>query len=95
MQFLPSTWARFGEGDIESARDSIFAAGRYLRASGAPGNLPRALYAYNPSQRYVKAITLYAQQIIKEERAYLGYYHWQVFVRTTSGDVPLEEGYGS
>lgn len=95
MQFLPSTWARFGKGDINSPRDSILAAGRYLRASGAPGNLPRALYSYNPSQRYVRAITLYAQQIIKDERAYLGYYHWQVFVRTTTGDVPLEVGYGS
>jgi hypothetical protein len=33
--------------------------------------------------------------MFENERAYLGYYHWQVFVRTTTGDVPLEVGYGS
>ncbi len=95
MQFIPSTWARFGRGDINNPRDAILAAGRYLRASGAPGNMGRALYAYNPSQRYVRAITLYAEQMIRDERTYLGYYHWQVYVRTTTGDVLLEVGYGS
>ena len=95
MQFIPSTWARFGRGDINSPRDSILAAARYLRASGAPSNMGRALYAYNPSQRYVRAITRYAEQMMRNERTYLGYYNWQVFVRTTTGDVALEEGYGT
>ncbi len=38
MQFIPETWARWGRGDIDSPRDSILAAGRYLgvqRASPA------------------------------------------------------------
>jgi len=95
MQFIPSTWARYGRGDINSPLDSILAAGRYLKAAGAPGNMARALYAYNHSDRYVKAITLYAEQMIKDERAWLGYYHWQVYYRTVNGDVELPVGYGS
>ncbi len=94
MQFLPATWARYGRGDINDPGDAILAAGRYLQAHGAPENMAGALYAYNPSRRYVRAITLYASQMIAVDRAYLGYYHWQVYVRTTSGDVLLEEGYG-
>jgi membrane-bound lytic murein transglycosylase B len=95
MQFIPGTWARYGRGDINNPQDAILAAARYLRASGAPANMPAALYAYNRSQRYVRGITLYAQRMLENERAYLGYYHWQVFVRSTTGDVPLEVGYGS
>jgi soluble lytic murein transglycosylase-like protein len=95
MQFLPSTWAAYGRGDINSPRDSILAAARYLKAAGAPGNMARALYAYNHSDRYVRGISLYAEQMRLDERAWRGYYHWQVFYRTTSGDVELPVGYGS
>ena len=94
MQFLPSTWARYGEGgDINSPRDSILAAGRYLKAAGAPGDMAKALYAYNHSQRYVRAVTLYAEQMRADERTYAGYFHWQVYYITPSGDVMLPEGY--
>ena len=80
MQFIPSTWAIYGQGgDIRSTRDSIYAAARLLRASGAPSNMARALYSYNPSNRYVRAITAYAEQIAADERAYLGYHGWQVY----------------
>ena len=95
MQFIPSTWAAYGEGDINNPHDAILAAARYLRASGAPINMPRALYAYNPSQRYVRAISLYAEQMKATERPYFGYYYWQVYVLTTRGEVLLEEGYGT
>ncbi|MGQ0680323.1 MAG: transglycosylase SLT domain-containing protein [Actinomycetota bacterium] len=95
MQFLPSTWAAYGEGDINSPSDSIRGAARYLEATGAPGDMAGALFAYNRSNRYVRAITLYAQQMIAEERAYFGYYNWQVFYRLTTGDVELAVGYGS
>ncbi|MEX2588413.1 MAG: transglycosylase SLT domain-containing protein [Actinomycetota bacterium] len=95
MQFIPPTWAAYGEGDINDPLDSIRAAGRYLKASGAPGNMDRALHAYNPTPRYVKAISIYADQMMQDERTYLGYYHWQVFYRTIDGDVELPVGYGS
>lgn len=96
MQFLPSTWEGYGEGgDINDPQDAILAAARYLEAAGAPGDMAKALYAYNHSDRYVRAVTLYATQIEADPRTYLGYYHWQVYYITTKGDVLLEEGYGS
>ena len=93
MQFLPSTWSRWGEGDIESAHDSILAAGRYLRGNGAPGDMDRALFAYNHSNRYVQAIKDYAQVMRDHEPAYLGYYGWEVYYRTTTGDALLYVGW--
>ncbi|MGH9225064.1 MAG: transglycosylase SLT domain-containing protein [Acidimicrobiales bacterium] len=92
MQFLPSTWAAYGAGgDINSYHDSILAAARYLRANGAPANMDNALFRYNPSNRYVRAISAYADQMKADERAYLGYVHWQVYYF----DTWLPEGYGS
>jgi membrane-bound lytic murein transglycosylase B len=83
MQFIPSTWDIYGRGgDITSNRDSIFAAARYLRATGAPSDMARALRAYNNSARYVRAVTAYARQIEADERAYLGYHAWQVYYGT-------------
>ena len=80
MQFLPSTWETYGAGgDINSYRDAIAAAGRLLKANGAPSNMAGALFAYNNSNRYVRAVTAYAEQMRADERAYLGYYHWQVY----------------
>ncbi len=80
MQFIPSTWDIYGRGgDITSNRDAIFAAARYLRATGAPGDMARALRAYNNSARYVRAVTAYAKQMEADERAYLGYHAWQVY----------------
>jgi hypothetical protein len=96
MQFLPSTWARWGGGgDINDPHDAIMAAGRYLAASGAPADLHKALYAYNHSEHYVRAVTLYAQQIEANPRAYLAYHAWQVYYITPRGDLWLEEGYGT
>jgi Transglycosylase SLT domain len=90
MQFLPSTWRRYGGGgDIQATGDAILAAARLLRANGAPADMAAALYAYNPSRRYVRAVSAYASQLRGNPRAFLGYYHWQVFY----GDMLLPEGY--
>jgi hypothetical protein len=90
MQFLPSTWRRYGRGgDIQATGDAILAAARLLRANGAPTDMAAALYAYNPSRRYVRAVGAYAGQLRANRRAFLGYYHWQVFY----GDTLLPEGY--
>ncbi len=90
MQFLPSTWDRWGNGgDIMDPHDSILGAARYLEASGAPERIEDALYAYNHSEIYVDAILRYARQIRRDERNFYAYYLWQVFVRTTEGDVRL------
>jgi membrane-bound lytic murein transglycosylase B len=90
MQFLPSTWKRYGRGgDIQATGDAIMAAARLLAANGAPADMAAALYAYNPSRRYVRAVSAYAGQLRANRRAFLGYYHWQVFY----GDTLLPEGY--
>jgi hypothetical protein len=90
MQFLPSTWAIYGRGgDINATGDAVMAAARLLRANGAPADMAGALYAYNPSRRYVRAVSAYADQLRADRRAFLGYYHWQVFY----GDTLLPEGY--
>jgi hypothetical protein len=67
MQFLPSTWARFGvDADADGVAnpydpvDAIFSAARYLRAAGADRNLPSAIFAYNHATWYVNSVELRA-----------------------------------
>jgi membrane-bound lytic murein transglycosylase B len=93
MQFIPATWEIYGEGDINDPRDAVRAAGRYLKASGAPGNMRRALFAYNRSDAYVRAITAHAEQMRATPETYYGYWHWQVYYRTVDGDRVLPVGY--
>jgi membrane-bound lytic murein transglycosylase B len=95
MQFIPSTWARWGRGDINSPHDAILAAARYLSANGftRPGGEAGALWRYNNHTAYVRGVTLLAQRMERDPRAFLGYYHWQVYYLTTEGDVLLPEGY--
>ncbi len=86
MQFLPATWRGYGlGGDIHDPRDSILGAANYLRASGAPGDLRRALYAYNHSTQYVDAVLAYARAMSRDVRVFYGFHAWQVFVRTPAG----------
>ena len=86
MQFLPGTWRAYGlGGDVHDPRDAILGAANFLRASGAPRNLRRALYAYNPSSLYVDAVLAYGRVMRRDVRAFYGFHAWQVFVRTRSG----------
>jgi hypothetical protein len=86
MQFLPATWRAYGlGGNIYDPHDSILGAANYLRASGAPDNLRRALYAYNHSKLYVEAVLAYARVMHRDLRAFYGFHAWQVFVRTPNG----------
>jgi Transglycosylase SLT domain len=86
MQFIPSTWEAYGMGgDVNDPHDAIMGAANYLSASGAPGDLTGALYAYNPSDLYVRAVLAYAGRIRRDRNAFLSYYSWQVFVRQPDG----------
>jgi membrane-bound lytic murein transglycosylase B len=89
MQFMPTTWARYGHGSITNQRDSIMAAARFLKANGAARNIGQALLHYNPSQAYVIAVESYAHQMQRDERAFGGYYYWQVLYQTTKGTFLL------
>lgn len=93
MQFMPGTWAAYGEGDVNDPRDAILAAARYLSANGAPATMESALFAYNRSDAYVRAISAYAEQMRADPRTFRGYYHWQVYYRTVEGDQLLPVGY--
>jgi hypothetical protein len=66
MQFMPATWTRYGvdgngdrRKDVMDPEDAIPGAARYLKASGAPQDLERAVFAYNHAGWYVtKVLTL-------------------------------------
>jgi hypothetical protein len=66
-QFLASTWSEYGisaDGrgvpDRWNPADAILAMANYLRASGAPGNYQRAIYAYNHASWYVAEVERWA-----------------------------------
>ena len=86
MQFLPATWRAYGlGGDVHDPRDAILGAANFLRASGAPRDLRRALFAYNRSTLYVDAVLAYARVLRRDRRALYSFHAWQVFVRTARG----------
>jgi soluble lytic murein transglycosylase-like protein len=94
MQFLPTTWAKYGAGgDINDPRDAILAAARLLADHGAPRDLAGALWHYNPSAKYVGAVTAYARTMQESAAAYRGYWHWQVYCQLRRGAYVLPVGY--
>jgi murein DD-endopeptidase MepM/ murein hydrolase activator NlpD len=63
MQFMPSTWERWGVdangdgvADPWNADDAITAAARYLAASGGATDIQRAIFSYNHAQWYVDEV---------------------------------------
>lgn len=63
MQFLPSTWRRWGvdaDGDGVASPfspvDAIWSAARYLEACGARTDLYRAIFSYNRADWYVQEV---------------------------------------
>ncbi|HEY5319070.1 MAG TPA: lytic murein transglycosylase [Solirubrobacteraceae bacterium] len=70
MQFIPSTWKKYGVDATDSGTadpynpvDAIFAAARYLNAAGASKNLGKAIFAYNHANWYVQSVLLRAKLI--------------------------------
>ena len=67
MQFLPSSWARYGvtpdgskapmgPAGWNDPADAIYSAANLLKASGAPGDWAGAIFAYNHSSAYVQEV---------------------------------------
>jgi murein DD-endopeptidase MepM/ murein hydrolase activator NlpD len=63
MQFMPSTWLRWGvdadgDGVADPWRptDAVYAAARYLAASGGRSDISRAVFSYNHAQWYVDEV---------------------------------------
>ena len=94
MQFMPETWAAYGKGgDVNSPRDAIMGAARFLAASGFAASPDRAIYAYNHAGEYVRAVKDYAAVLAEDPGSFAGYYNWDVYYLTTAGDVLLPIGY--
>ena len=60
----PTAWTRNGDGrrDPADPDDAITAAAHYLRASGAPGDWYRAIFAYNHADWYVRDVLALADR---------------------------------
>jgi murein DD-endopeptidase MepM/ murein hydrolase activator NlpD len=63
MQFMPSTWLRWGVdadgdgiADPWTATDAIYAAARYLAAAGGQTDIARGVFAYNHADWYVREV---------------------------------------
>jgi murein DD-endopeptidase MepM/ murein hydrolase activator NlpD len=63
MQFMPSTWLRWGldaDGDgiadPWNATDAVYAAARYLAAAGGQTDIARGVFAYNHADWYVREV---------------------------------------
>jgi murein DD-endopeptidase MepM/ murein hydrolase activator NlpD len=63
MQFMPSTWLRWGVdadgdgiADPWNATDAIYAAARYLAAAGGQTDISRGVFAYNHADWYVREV---------------------------------------
>jgi murein DD-endopeptidase MepM/ murein hydrolase activator NlpD len=68
MQFMPSTWLRWGvDADADgiadpwNATDAIYAAARYLAAAGGQTDIARGVFAYNHADWYVREVLDLAQ----------------------------------
>jgi hypothetical protein len=80
MQFLPGTWANYGNGgNVMDPHDSILAAARYLAHYGAPYNMRLAIWHYNLDYDYVDAVEYFARAY----RTYPGWldrmYYWNTY----------------
>lgn len=95
MQFIPSTWARWGQDangdgrrDPNNIHDAALAAGRYLCAGdrdlSAAGDLDRAVLSYNRSEEYLRTVL-----------AWLAFYRQGVHpVTDGTGVLPVSPGAG-
>jgi len=93
MQFLPSTWEAYAEGDIEDPHDAIIGAGSYLAASGGPADMDRAIFAYNHHDGYVEGVSRYAKILREDPSAYDSLYNWEIVFASTEGEVHIPVGY--
>ena len=80
MQFLPGTWANYGQGgNIMDPHDSILAAARYLAHYGAPYNMRIAIWHYNLDYDYVDAVESFARAYRSDPGWLDRMYYWNTF----------------
>ncbi len=80
MQFLPSTWANYGNGgNVMDPRASILAAARYLVHYGAPYDMRTAIWHYNLSYDYVDSVEFFARAYRADPGWLDRMYYWDTF----------------
>lgn len=67
MQFMITgpnggTWGAYGKGSVYDPRNAIPAAAKYLKASGAPDDMDKAIFAYNHAGWYVDKVKALAER---------------------------------
>jgi membrane-bound lytic murein transglycosylase B len=85
MQFMPSSWRAYGQGNVDDPHQAILAAGRFLHAAGGVVDERAALHRYNASWAYVDAIERYTGRIRRDPQAFLVFYARRLIVRTPEG----------
>ena len=93
MQFIPETWARYGQGDINDNHDAILAAARLLQANGGPerhepGVVP---LQQQPSLRRRRASRTRSSCCRTSARS-SAITQWQVYSATTERHVRASRG---
>ena len=89
MQFIPSTWAQYGKGNVHDPHAAILGAARFLRAAGAPAHERAAIHRYNPAWAYVDAVEHDVARLRRRPNALLVLYARQLLRRTKHGWIPL------
>lgn len=72
MQFMPATWSSFqqdgnfdGTKSVDNIFDAALAAGHYLKRSGAPADMRKAIFAYNHANWYVDKVLAQAEKYVE------------------------------
>lgn len=80
MQFLPATWANYGQGgNVMEPRAAILAAARYLVHYGAPYNMRTAIWHYNLDYDYVDAVEYFARAYRSDPGWLDRMYYWNTY----------------
>jgi soluble lytic murein transglycosylase-like protein len=80
MQFLPGTWANYGQGgDINDPHAAILAAARYLVHYGAPYSMRLAIWHYNLDYDYVDAVEYFARAYRTDPGWLDRMYYWNTY----------------
>jgi hypothetical protein len=80
MQFLPSTWANYGNGgNIMDPHAAILAAARYLVHYGAPYDMRTAIWHYNLDYNYVDSVEFFARAYRADPGWLERMYYWDTF----------------
>jgi hypothetical protein len=83
--------------DPAQVADDLVADEQALRdpSTPEPNDRGQAIFRYNNATQYVHAVNDYAAVLAADPGAFTGYYRWDVYYRTTAGDVLLPVGYES